>query len=142
MTVWHLHRTVRSMLTGALLLSGMALAAPSVGAAPMGTPTVTPTCGPKTVSQQPSPGVGQQATYAVDGAGTVTLLQQSTSTLKVTDADARSGWKDSVLTRAGTRVHVGFQQIGAPEEQERFWARLNTLGTPGTEVILVLQSCT
>lgn len=142
MTVWHLHRTARTVLTGGLLLSGMALAAPSVGAASMSTPTVTPTCGPKTVSQQPSPGVGQQATYTVDAAGTVTLLQESTTMLKVTDADARSGWKDTVLTRAGTRVHVGFQQVGAPEEQERFWARLNTLGTPGTEVILVLQSCT
>lgn len=30
-------------------------------------------------------------------------------------------------------------QVGAPEEQERFWARLNTLGIPGTEVILVLS---
>jgi hypothetical protein len=142
MTIWHSHRTVRTMLTGALLLSGMALAAPSVGARTMESHAVTPTCGPKTVSQQPAPGVGQQATYSVDAAGTVTLLEQSTTTLKVTDADARSGWKDSVLTRTGTRVHVGFQQVGAPEEQERFWARLNTLGTPGTEVILVLQSCT
>jgi hypothetical protein len=141
MTVWHLHRTVRTTLTATLLLSGMALAAPSVGAATIAPHAVTPTCGPKTVSQQPAPGVGQQAVYTVDSAGTVTLLEQSTTTLKVTDADARPGWKDSVLTRAGARVHVGFQQVGAPEEQERFWARLNTLGTPGTVVNLVLQSC-
>jgi hypothetical protein len=142
MTIWHPKPSARVGLAVALLLSGMAVAAPSVAASTTGTHAVNPVCGPKTVSQQPAPGVGQQATYSVDGAGTVTLLEESTTTLKVTDADARSGWKDTVLTRTGTRVHVGFQQIGAPEEQERFWGRLNTLGTPGTEVILVLQSCT
>ncbi len=142
MTIWPIHRSARTLLTATLLLSGMAVAAPSAGAATVAPHAVTPTCGPKTVSQQPAPGVGQQAVYTVDSAGTVTLLEQSTTTLKVTDADARAGWKSVVLTRAGTRVHVGFQQVGAPEEQERFWARLNTLGTPGTVVNLVLQSCT
>lgn len=142
MTAWPLHRLVRTTLTGAVLMSAMALAAPSVGAAPMGAHAVSTTCGPKTVSQQPAPGVGHRATYTVDAVGTVTLLEQSITTLKVTGVAAQSSWKDTVLTRAGTRVHVGFQQVGAPEEQERFWGRLNTLGTPGTEVILVLQSCT
>jgi hypothetical protein len=86
--------------------------------------------------------VGHQALYAVDSAGTVTLLEQSTTTLKVTDADANSGWKEVVITGTAATVHVGFQQVGAPEEQARVWARLNTVGTPGTVVNLVLQSCT
>ena len=27
-------------------------------------------------------------------------------------------------------------------DQERFWARMNTLGTPGTHINVVIQSCT
>lgn len=67
------------------------------------------------------------------------LLEQSTTTLKVTDVDARSSWKDVIITVAGARVHVGFQLVGAPEEQERVWARLNTLGTP--EPLLASSCC-
>lgn len=138
----HVHRTARPLLTMALLFSGMALAASPVGASTGASRAATPTCGPKTVTQQAAPGVGHQADYTIGSAGTVTLLEQSTTTLMVTDADANSGWKDVIITSAGTRVHVGFQLVGAPEEQERVWARLNTLGTPGTVVNLVRQSCT
>jgi hypothetical protein len=144
MTVRHSHPTApfaRALATVAIAVSGFAVAASPV-AASSGTRAVTPTCGPKTVTQLTAPGVGNQAEYPVAAAGTVTLLEESTTTLKVTDVDTKSGWKASILTGAGTRVHVGFQQIGAPEEQERFWARLNTLGTPGTVVNAVLQSCT
>jgi hypothetical protein len=123
-------------------MSGLAFATSPVAASATATRSTTPTCGPKTVTQFTAPGVGQQAVYSVRRAGTVTLLEVSTTTLKVTDADAVSGWKDTVIVRMGTRVHVGFQQIGAPEEQKRFWARLNTVGTPGTIVNVVLQSCT
>jgi len=52
---------------------------------------------------------------------------------------ANAGWKDTILTWAGTRVHVRLQQVGAPQQQERFWARLNTAGTV---VNIILQSCT
>ena len=141
MTIWDAQRATRTVLSCAVLLGAMALAASPVGAS-TALNAATPVCGPKTVTQQPSPGVGKQATYSVDAAGTVTLLEQSTTTLKVTDADANAGWTATILTASGTKVHVGFQQVGAPEEQERFWARLNTKGTPGTEAILVLQSCT
>jgi hypothetical protein len=141
MTMWKAQRATKTVLSGAVLLGAMAFAASPVGAA-TASHAATPVCGPKTVTQQPSPGVGKQATYSVDAAGTVTLLEQSTTTLKVTDADANAGWTATILTASGTKVHVGFQQVGAPEEQERFWARLNTKGTPGTEAILVLQSCT
>jgi hypothetical protein len=93
------------------------------------------------VTRQSSPGVGKQATYSVDAAGTVTLLERSTTMLQITDADGNAGWTANILTASGTKVHVGFQQVDAPEEQERFWARLNTKGTAGAEAILVLQSC-
>ena len=29
-----------------------------------------------------------------------------------------------------------------PNDQERFWARMNTVGTPGTVINVVIQSCT
>jgi hypothetical protein len=32
--------------------------------------------------------------------------------------------------------------IGIPKDQERFWARMNTLGSPGTVVNVVIQSYT
>jgi hypothetical protein len=142
MTLRHSHRYARACVITAVVMSGLALATSPVAASTVAAHTTTPTCGPKTVTQFTAPGVGQQAVYNVRRAGTVTLLEVSTTTLKVTDADAASGWKDTVIARMGTRVHVGFQQIGAPEEQERFWARLNTVGTPGTAVNVVLQSCT
>jgi len=66
----------------------------------------------------------------------------SNTTLRVTDTDPSHGWKYTVLTRTGTRPHVGFQEIGSPDNQERFWARMNTLGTPGTVINVVIQSCT
>jgi hypothetical protein len=141
MTIWHAQRATKTVLSVALLLSGMAFAALPVGAATIAARAVNPVCGPKTVTSQPSPGVGKEATYAVDGAGTVTMFQESTTMLKITDADANASWNASVRTLAGVRVHVGFQQVGQPQEQERFWARLNTLGTPGTDVNIVLQSC-
>jgi hypothetical protein len=141
MTMWRISRAAKTVLSGALMLGAMGFAAPPAGAA-TAFHAVTPMCGPKNVTQQPSPGVGKQATYSVDAAGTVSLLEQSTTTLQVTDADGNAGWTATVLTASGTKVHVGFQQVGAPEEQERFWARLNTKGTAGTEAILVLQSCT
>jgi hypothetical protein len=67
------------------------------------------------------------------------VLEESTTTLKVTSCVANAGWKDTILTPACARMHVGFQQVGAPQEHERFWARLNTAGTV---VNIILQSCT
>lgn len=142
MTLPRSRRYARGGAITAVVISGLAFATSSVAASTLATRAASPTCGPKAVTQFTAPGVGQQAVYNVRSAGTVTLLEVSTTTLKVTDADAASVWKDTVIARMGTRVHVGFQQIGAPEEQERFWARLNTVGTPGTAVNVVLQSCT
>lgn len=142
MTLRHFHRYSRALVITTVAIGGLAFAASPVAASTAAPRATTATCGPKTVTQFPAPGVGQRAVYNVRRAGTVTLLEVSTTTLKVTDANAASGWKDTVIVRTGTRVHVGFQQVGAPEEQERFWARLNTLGTPGTIVNVVLQSCT
>ncbi len=138
MTYWHKLRSVRGGLVGAAVLGVMVLAAMPVGAS-----TATgPTCGPKTVTAHPAPGVGNQEVFSVGPAGTVTLRQLSDTTLRVTDTDPTHGWKYLVLSRSGTRPHVGFQGVGAPNKQERFWARMNTLGTPGTVINVVIQSCT
>jgi hypothetical protein len=142
MTQRHSHRFAYGLAVGTVVISGFVFAALPAAASTGRAGATSPTCGPKTVTQFTAPGVGQQATYNVRRAGTVTLLEVSTTTLKVTDTDTASGWKDTVIVKMGTRVHVGFQQVGAPEEQERFWARLNTAGTPGTAVNVVLQSCT
>jgi hypothetical protein len=138
MTMWHPYRSGRALLIGAVVLSGMAFAATPVGAST----AAGPKCGPKTVTAHPAPGIGGQELFTVGSGGTVTLLQESNTTLKVTDADARPGWKVAVITRSSTRPHVGFQGIGKPDNQERFWARMNTRGTPGTVVNVVIQSCT
>jgi hypothetical protein len=142
MTLRHSHRHARACFVITAVMSGLAFAASPVAASTVATHATSPSCGPKAVTQFTAPGVGQQAVYNVSRAGTVTLLEVSTTTLKVTDADAATGWKDEVIVGMGTRVHVGFQEIGAPEEQERFWARLNTVGTPGTIVNVILQTCT
>ncbi len=131
-------RSVRTLLAALVVLGAMTFVATPVRAS-----TATgPTCGPKTVTAHPAPGVGQQELFTVPNAGTVTLRQLSNTTLRVTDTDPRSGWKYTVLSRSGTRPHVGFQGIGMPDNQERFWARMNTLGPPGTVINVVIQSCT
>jgi hypothetical protein len=138
MTIWQPLRFARAVLTVTVVLGGMAFAATPVGA----TATPGPKCGPKTVTAHAAPGVGNQELFTVGSAGTVTVRQESNTTLRVTDADARPGWKDEVIARESTRPHVGFQRLGVPDDQERFWARLNTSGTPGTVVNVVIQSCT
>ena len=84
----------------------------------------------------------QDLSFTVGDGGTVTLLQRSNTALRVASADAKAGWKVNVVDRNGTRPHVGFQRIGMPNDQERFWARMNTTGTPGTVINTVIQSCT
>ena len=138
MTIWHPFRSARTALAAAVMLGAMTVAATPVGAS-----TATgPTCGPKTVTAHPAPGIGNAELFTIPRAGTATLRQLSNTTLRVTDTDPSHGWKYTVLTRTGTRPHVGFQEIGSPDNQERFWARMNTLGTPGTVINVVIQSCT
>lgn len=139
MTIRYSHRCSRVLIAAAVVVSGIAFAAPHVAASTPTSHATTPTCGPKTSSHQPAPGVGHSVTETAASAGSVTLRQQSLTTLKVTSVTPESGWKDTVVTRSGARVHVGFQQVGMPQEQERFWARLNSTGTV---VTVVLQSCT
>jgi hypothetical protein len=126
------------VLATAIVLGGVTFAAAPVAASAGSGPT----CGPKTVTPHAAPGVGSQEVFTVGSAGTVTLLQESNTVLKVTDTDPTHGWKYTVLTRSGMRPHVGFQGVGMPNKQERFWARMNTLGTPGTVINVVIQSCT
>lgn len=140
MAIWNGHRPLRAVLTTAVVVGSMALAATPVGAS--STAPVSIKCGPKTVTPHPAPGVGKEESFTVGDGGTVTLLQRSNTALRVASADAKPGWKVNVVDRNGTRPHVGFQRIGMPNDQERFWARMNTTGTPGTVINTVIQSCT
>jgi hypothetical protein len=139
MVTEHLGRSSRALVAVALVVSGLALAAAPVAASTAAPHITNTTCGPKTATHFAAPGVGQSATYAANSAGTVTLLQESLTTLHVTSVSPAAGWKDSVVTATGTKVHVSFQQVGDPQEQERFWARLNSTGT---RIAIVIQSCT
>jgi len=141
MTIWNAHRPLRAVLTTALVVGSMALAATPVGASSTA-PASGIKCGPKTVTPHPAPGVGKEESFTVGNGGTVTLLQRSNTALRVASADAKAGWKVNVVSRNGPRPHVGFQRVGVPNDQERFWARMNTTGTPGTVINTVIQSCT
>jgi hypothetical protein len=138
MIIRHSHRSSRGAVIAAFVVSGIGFAALPV-AASTATHATTPVCGPKMSSHYRAPGVGKSATYTANSAGSVTLVQQTQTTLNVRSASPASGWKDTVVTASGTTVHVGFQVVKAPEEQERFWARLNSTGTV---ITIVIQSCT
>ena len=143
MSFGHPVRSVRAVLAAAVVLGGMALVATPAAASTTAPGASSTTCGAKTVTPHAAPGVGNTATFTVDSAGAVTLLQKSNTELKVTSAQADSGWKVNTVTSGiTTKPHVGFQQIGMPANQERFWARLNTNGKPGTVINVIIQSCT
>ena len=138
MTIWHPFRSARTVLAIAVVLGGMTIAATPAAASTA--PGIT--CGPKSTTNNPAPGIGNQASFPVGNGGTVTLVQESNTTLRVTDALAKSGWKVNVATsQTSTHPHVGFQRIGMPTDQERFWAHMNTQGTPGTVLTVVIESC-
>lgn len=142
MPAWHPLRSVRVVLAAVVVIGATALVATPVGASTTAPGAITTTCGAKTVTSYPAPGVGKTATFTVDSAGAVTLLQKSSTDLKVTSAQANSGWKVNTVTSGiTTHPHVGFQRIGVPADQERFWARLNTTGKPGTVIKVIIQSC-
>jgi hypothetical protein len=139
MTIWQPVRMAGSVLAIAVVLGGMTIAATPAAAST----TAGITCGPKSTTNHPAPGIGNQASFPVGDGGTVTLAQEGKTTLRVTDAQANSGWKVNVATsHTSTHPHVGFQRIGMPNDQERFWAHLNTKGTPGTVLTVVIESCT
>jgi len=144
MSLRHPLRSAVALLATPVVVGAMALTASPAGASTaVHGATGTTTCGPKTVTPHAAPGKGKTETFTVDSAGTVTLLQKSNTALKVTNTDAAAGWKVNVVTAGvSTRPHVGFQQVGAPANQERFWARMNTSGTPGTVINVIVQSCT
>jgi hypothetical protein len=139
LTVMHLHRYSRALIAAALVVSAIAFAGPSVAAATAPTLAAGAVCGTKSIAKHPAPGVGKSATFTAPTAGSVTLVQLTTTTLKVTSAPPLSGWKATVITASGTTVHVGFQMVGMDNEQVRFWARLNTTGT---RITTILQTCT
>lgn len=139
MVTEHLGRHTRALVAVVLVVSGSAFAAAPVAASTASLRAPSTSCGPKTTTHHAAPGVGHSATYAADVAGTVTLLQQSQTTLSVTSVSPATGWKDSVVTATGTTVHVSFQRVGDPQDQDRFWGRLNSTGT---RITIVIQSCT
>jgi hypothetical protein len=139
MTIWKPFRSARTILAVAVVLGGMTVATTPVAASA----AAGITCGPKSTTNHAAPGIGNQASFPVGNGGTVTLVQESDTTLRVTDAHAKSGWKVNVATsHTSTHPHVGFQRIGVPNDQERFWGHMNTAGTPGTVLTVVIESCT
>jgi hypothetical protein len=139
LTILHLHRFSRGLIAAGLVVSAIAFAGPPVAAATAPTLAAGAVCGTKSIAKHAAPGVGKSVTFAASTAGSVTLVQLTTTTLKVTSAIPASGWKATVITATGTTVHVGFQQVGLDNEQVRFWARLNTTGT---RITTILQTCT
>jgi len=139
LTILHLHRYSRALIATALVVSAIAFAGPPVAAATAPTLAAGAICGTKSVTKHPAPGVGKSATITASTAGSVTVVQLTTTTLKVMSATPASGWKATVITASGTTVHVGFQMVGFDNEQVRFWARLNTTGT---RMAVILQTCT
>jgi hypothetical protein len=139
LTILHWHRCSRALVATVLVVGGIAFAGPPVAASTATAQASGATCGTKSISKLAAPGVGKSATVTMPTAGSVTLVQQSTTTLKVKSATPTSGWKDTVITASGKTVHVGFQQVKFDNEQERFWARLNSTGTT---ITTVLQTCT
>jgi len=139
MTIWQPLKSARTVLAVAVVLGGMTIAAtPAAASTASGI-----TCGPKSTTNNPAPGIGNTAKFTVGNGGTVTLVQESNTTLRVTSANAKSGWKVNVATsQTSTHPHVGFQRLGMPNDQERFWAHLNTAGIPGTVLTTVIESCT
>jgi hypothetical protein len=139
MAIWQPFKPARAVLAISVVLGGMTIAATPAAASTA--PGLT--CGPKSTANNPAPGHGIQASFPVGNGGTVTLVQESNTTLRVTDAKANSGWKVNVATsQTSADPHVGFQRIGMPNDRERFWAHMNTKGTPGTVLTTVIESCT
>jgi hypothetical protein len=139
LTILHLHRFARALVAGALVVGGFAFAGPPVAASSAAPQLAGAICGTKIITSHAAPGVGKSAIFTLPTAGSVTLLQQTTTSLMVSSATPKSGWKDTVITASGTTVHVGFQIVKFDNEQERFWARLNAKGTTVTTTI---QTCT
>jgi hypothetical protein len=127
-----------------LLAVAVVLGSMTIAATPAAASTASGiTCGPKSTTTNPAPGIGSQASFSVGNGGTVTLVQESNTTLRVTSTNAKSGWKVNVATsQRSTHPQVGFQRLGMPNDQERFRAHLNTKGTPGTVLTVVIESCT
>jgi hypothetical protein len=139
MTRGHCQGYVGALIAVAMGIGGSVLTAVPVAASTATTPAPTATCGPSTSNHYLAPGVGHSFTYGAGPAGAVTLLQKTQTTLKVTSVSPASGWKATVVTAIGQKVHVGFQRVADPNEQERFWARLDSTGT---RITIVVQSCT
>jgi type IV secretory pathway VirJ component len=127
---------------GAVIAVAIGIGGTLVGAAPVAASTATSgavVCGPATSSHYQAPTVGGSASYAAGSAGSVTVLHKRVLTLEVTAVYPNSGWKDTVITAISQKVHVGFQGTVDPNEQERFWARLDSTGT---RITIIVQSCT
>ncbi|MDQ6721226.1 MAG: hypothetical protein M3003_10600 [Candidatus Dormibacteraeota bacterium] len=139
MTMRHPYRYSRALVAVVLLVGGIAFAAPPAAASSANAPAAGAICGTKTITRTPAPGVGKSAKFTLPSAGSVTMLHQSTASLKVTSTTVTSGWKNTVITASGKTVHVGFQQVKLDNEQERFWARLNATATTITTIV---QTCT
>jgi hypothetical protein len=139
MTRGHRQRSFGALISVAIGIGGTLVAATPVAASTATSGAVAVVCGPATSSHYKAPTVGGSASYAAGSAGSVTVLHKRVLTLEVTAVNPNSGWKGTVITAIGQKVHVGFQGTVDPNEQERFWARLDSTGT---RITIVDQSCT
>ena len=139
MTILNLHRCFRTLVGAAVVVGGLALSGPPVAASTATPQLAGSVCGTKSIVSHAAPGVGKSATFTLPTAGSVVLLQVTTTTLKVSSATPTSGWKDTIIAASGTTVHVGFQMVKLDNEQERFWAHTNA---KGTKIITTIQTCT
>src|SRR4029077_952708 len=112
-TVLYLHRFLRTLVAGVIVVGGFTPVAASTAAPQL----VGAICGTKAILGHAAPGVGKSATFTLPTAGSVTLLEQSTTSLMVTSAKPASGWKATIVTASGTPVHVGFQRVKYDNEQ-------------------------
>lgn len=139
MTTGHRQRYFGALIAVAIGIGGALVAAVPVAASTATSGAVAVLCGPSTSSHYQAPSVGGSASYAAGPAGSVTVLHKRQTTLAVTAVHPQPGWKGTVVTALGPKVHVGFQRVADPNRQERFWARLDSTGT---RITIVVQSCT
>ena len=109
MTVLYLHRFFRTLVAGVIVVGGFTLAGPPVAASTAAPQLAGAICGTKAILGHAAPGVGKSATFTLPTAGSVTLLEQSTTSLMVTSAKPASGWKATIVTASGTPVLIGAQ---------------------------------
>jgi hypothetical protein len=130
----HVRRGLGTLV--ALCVLAGAGAAVTTGPAQAAAPTVT--CGHKTVTHVAAPGAWKSVVVRAANAGWVTLTQQSPPSLVVKAVAPNPGWRYSVITRSGERIHMSFTKTTSAH-LIRFYARIND---DGTRLTMIAVACT